>query len=61
MRARVPVGVIRRRKIGATRSGLIGNSRLSSGSSKTERLSPACKLQQALRVDDDGVVIIDIG
>ena len=42
MRARVRVGEISRRSTGATRSGLIGKSRLSSRSEPGGRLSPAC-------------------
>jgi hypothetical protein len=42
MRARVLVGEISRRSTGATRSGLIGKSRLSSWSEPGPMLSPAC-------------------
>ena len=42
MRARVRVGEISRRSTGATVSGLIGKSRLSSWSEPGCRLSPAC-------------------
>ena len=42
MRARVRVGEISRRSTGATFSGLIGNSRLSSARWSGGRLSPAC-------------------
>jgi hypothetical protein len=55
MRARVRVGEIRRRSTGATRSGLIGNSRSSSSFGSGPEALAGLQLQQLFGVDGDRV------
>ena len=55
MRARVRVGVTSRRSSGATRSGLIENSSGDSPSSPRPVRFAGLHLQQAIRIDVDGV------
>ncbi len=55
MRARVRVGEISRRSTGATRSGLIGKSRLSSWSRAGRQALAGLQLEQLLGIDADRI------
>ena len=55
MRARVRVGEISRRSTGATRSGLIGKSRLSSWSEPGAEALAGLQFEQLLRIDGDRI------